>query len=130
MASNAQQIAAFVAAFGGGAVLVETVKSLFQRGKMDADAAKTITDAATQLLAPLQARVEELEEDVTTLREKLSGAQDDLAEARAQLRDTLRQLQSATWELEQLRRRVQRSNDALDARDERGDGTTRRPSGS
>jgi len=111
MSLDAQEIGGLFAAAGGGAILVETIKALFQRGKMDADAAKVITDAATTLLLPLQKRAEELEEDVKELRAQLADAQ-------TALRDTMRQLQSANWELEQLRRRVQRHSDALDRGEE------------
>ena len=63
-------------------MVAELVRSMLQRRKMGADAAKVITDAATVLLAPLQARIKELEHIVDELRLELINAKEEVHQAR------------------------------------------------
>lgn len=58
----------FSVALGLGGVVVELVRSAFQRKQMGASTAKTFTDAAVVLVGPLQARVSALEAEAGFLR--------------------------------------------------------------
>ena len=61
-------------ALGAGAVVLEIVRSLFMRKKMGADYADVISAAAVRLLAPLETRITELEEEVNTYKQELHEA--------------------------------------------------------
>ena len=82
-------------ALGVGAIVNEIIRSLFQRKKMDADAAesitnaaKTITDSATSLLSPLHAEIASLREEVGRLTAELAATRDELSHLRDRVRDT------------------------------------------
>lgn len=88
------EVIQWVVALGVGAVIAEIVRSGFQRKKMGADAAKTITDATTLLLGPLHDRIKELEQAVSETRAELDVAREqvmlatsELHEARLEVRD-------------------------------------------
>ena len=88
------EVIQWVVALGVGAVFAEIVRSGFQRKKMGADAAKTITDAATVLHGPLHDRIKELEQAVTETRAELDIAReqvmlatDELHHARLEVRE-------------------------------------------
>lgn len=88
-------------AAGLGAILLEVVRSLFQRKKMDASAAKSITDSTLMLLDPLKAEIKRLQGEVTTTRRELTMTKAELSAARREVR--------------QLRDRVKATNEGLDA---------------
>jgi peptidoglycan hydrolase CwlO-like protein len=121
---SGEQITGYIVAIGLGAILVEIIRSFVQRKQMGANAAKTITEAATTLLAPLQARVKELEATVALTQTQLTKTQERLAEAQSRLNEahnrldsTLSRLEDATRELEHLRARVAARELVLDERD-------------
>lgn len=49
---------------GVGAIIVEAIRALSQRKKIDADYAETISQSAIGLLKPLEARIKELEDEL------------------------------------------------------------------
>lgn len=71
-------IIGFLVAAGLGAILLEIVRSFLQRRQMGADAAKVITEAATTLLIPLQARIVELETKLSAALKRLATCEESL----------------------------------------------------
>ena len=67
-------ITAFVAA-GLGAV----ISGLFLRRKNNADAAQSVSDAAVNLIAPLNARIDDVEKDQARVKKMLTRAMNRIA---------------------------------------------------
>ena len=81
-------------ALGVGAIVNEIIRSMFQRKKMDADAAasitnaaKTITDSATSLLNPLHDEIAGLRRQVEELTAELAATRTELSHLRDRVRD-------------------------------------------
>ena len=87
---STQPVLLFVAAVLGG-VGVELIRALFGRKRMNADTAKSITDAAIALLKPLEDRVNELE----PLRNQVRRLERELEEVHLQLREATRRAERA-----------------------------------
>lgn len=102
----------WVVALGVGAVVAEVVRSMLQRRKMGADAAKVITDAATVLLGPLHDRIKELEVVVADTRRELDAAREQVMLATGELHE-------ARNEVAALRARIKAQGLDLDAEEER-----------
>lgn len=88
-------------AAGVGAILLEIVRSLFQRKKMDASAAKSIADTTVVLLEPLKAEIKRLTAEVLTTRQELTLTKLELSAARREVR--------------QLRERVRNTNQGMNS---------------
>ena len=78
-----QDWAAILVGLGLGGVVVEGVRFVFHRRGMDASAAKTVTEAAVGLVAPLRERVAELEAELTETEARASELDVDLKAATA-----------------------------------------------
>ena len=79
----------YLTTFGLGAVVLEIVRSAFQRRKMGADTAEVISRSALALLAPLEKRIEDLTHELEEARTELATTRQELGEAREEIR-TLR----------------------------------------
>lgn len=98
---------------GGGALLAEAVRGMFQRRNMNATYAQTISQSAMTLLVPLRERVDELEGDLdvqeTRAKDAASRA-DDLAlkleQALAEVNSLRDALAEATTALRQALREI------------------------
>lgn len=93
-------------AAGLGAILLEVVRSVLQRKKMGADAAKVNVDTAISLLGPLQKEIQRLQGEVTVAREETAAAKREGAECRRELTMTKAELSEARREVRHLRDRV------------------------
>lgn len=108
----------FVLAIGLGGIIVEALRSMSQRRKMGADAAKSITDATMALLRPLHERIEELEDELVEERQRFqaemasarrdfeqqtAAMKQDLATARMELADARTELAEARRAVRELR---------------------------
>jgi hypothetical protein len=74
---NRDAVELLLAVIGGGA-LAETVRSFFLRKKMGADYADVISASAVRLLAPLEHRIEELEQEVARCKLDLVNAMEEV----------------------------------------------------
>lgn len=63
---------------GGGAIIAALVNFIGNRRKLNADAASVLSKAATELILPLQQRIQELNEDLSRLRTKIHRLEGDL----------------------------------------------------
>lgn len=98
--NGVQDWAAVLVGLGIGGVLVEAVRFVLHRKGMDADAAKTVTDAAIGLVTPLKDRVRELEADLTVTEERASELDTDLKAATATVITLTQQVVGLTAALE------------------------------
>lgn len=87
-------------ALGIGGIAAEIVRSLFQRKNMAPDAAKTITEAATSLLAPLR---EELAAERAEHSRELKAERIKVAEVRDELKQALTEAKGLRNELAMAR---------------------------
>lgn len=78
---NVQTWAAVLTAAGVGGVAVEAMRAVLHRRGMDANAAKTVTEAAVGLVTPLRERVSELETDLDKTERHASELDSDLKAA-------------------------------------------------
>ena len=76
-----EMVVAFATALGAGAILRDAVSAFTHRRSMNADAAKTMTEAAVLLVGPLTKQVAALEAEVATLRETVKRLNKQLEEA-------------------------------------------------
>lgn len=81
--TGASNWAAILVGLGLGGVVVEIVRSILHRKGMDASAAKSVTETALSLVAPLKERIAELEKELTTTEERASELDTDLKAATA-----------------------------------------------
>lgn len=92
MLSDAIQVALIAVA---GGLSTEGVRWLFSRGKSRADAASSISEAASRLIAPLNERIDELEKKLAeSEKARKTESQERLERIDALMREvsTLRQL--------------------------------------
>lgn len=75
--------AAILVGLGLGGVVVEIVRSVLHRKGMDASAAKSVTETALSLVAPLKERVAELEKELSATEERAGELAADLKAATA-----------------------------------------------
>ncbi len=94
-------------AAGLGAILLEVVRSLLQRKKMGADAARTNTETAISLLEPLRSEITRLQGEVESTRQELISTRRELTLAKAELTETRR-------EVRHLRDRVRETEKGMD----------------
>lgn len=87
----------------------DLAKGFFQKKKMnseakldDANSVQVLVGSATTLLAPLNARIHELEEEVTKLRNDLGRARTEAQRYANQLNTASHQLERATTENERV----------------------------
>jgi septal ring factor EnvC (AmiA/AmiB activator) len=97
--STMQDWAAILVGLGLGGVLVEGIRFVLHRKGMDADAAKTVTEAAVGLVAPLKERINELETDLGKTEEHASDLDRDLKEATATVVKLMTQIEALNDEL-------------------------------
>lgn len=71
--ADTTEVAQILVAIGAGGVVVEGIRALFTRRKMSADYADVISASAVRLIAPLEARIQDLEAQVLTLTEDLAS---------------------------------------------------------
>lgn len=88
--------AAVLVGLGLGGVVVEIVRSILHRKGMDASAAKSVTETALSLVAPLRERVHELEAELTATEERASELDTDLKAATATVVHLTRQVVEVT----------------------------------
>lgn len=81
--SGVDNWAAILVGLGLGGVVVEVVRSILHRKGMDASAAKSVTETALSLVAPLKERVSELESELSATEERASELDADLKHATA-----------------------------------------------
>lgn len=77
---------------GGTGGVVAAAAVLVQRRKLKADAADVISDAAVGLVAPLKARIAELEADAVTARRGMAAANGELDRLKDSMRDLTRMM--------------------------------------
>jgi chromosome segregation ATPase len=94
-----QEWAAVLTAAGIGGIVVETARAFWHRRGMDANAAKTVTEAAVGLVAPLQKRISELETDLTASERHASDLDTDLKHATAKVIDLMGEVEKLMAEL-------------------------------
>jgi hypothetical protein len=80
------QVVQLLLALGVGGLLVEAVRALVQRRKMNADVADRLTNTALVLLAPLERRVHAADAEAERMREALTKAHTELEAMRQELR--------------------------------------------
>lgn len=80
---DGSQILQLLTALGVGAVLVEIVRSFFQRKNMGADYASVISSSAVSLLAPLNQQIEELRTEVNAAKNEVANLTGELSAALA-----------------------------------------------
>lgn len=97
---SSTEILQWAIALGLGAILAEIVRSFLQRKKMGADAAKTITEAATSLLGPLR---EELAAERAEHSLELKAERIKVAEVRKELDQALTEAKYLRGELAMAR---------------------------
>lgn len=107
---DSAQVLDLLVKIGIGAVLLEAIRAVLHRRQMKADPAKTITDAAMQLLQPLRARVTELEANLSATESRARDAATEsnrlahqLQESQTQAAYLGEQLHAAQHEVQQLR---------------------------
>lgn len=101
-------------AAGLGAILLEVVRSIVQRKKMGADAAKTNTETAISLLGPLRSEIERLQGEIRSAREETAAAKQEGAACRQELMMTKAELSEARREVRHLRDRVRETEKGMD----------------
>lgn len=94
----------FVLLFGGGGLGAmgyllrfrsERRKLGADTGKIEADAVSVLTGTAVSLIAPLQAEIKRLTEQVTALEARIAEAKKELRDTTRDLRDTAEKLDTA-----------------------------------
>lgn len=97
---------------GVGAIIIESIRAVRQRRKMDADAAHILTETATSLLGPLRDRIRELEEQVRAAKidhaDQMLAAKKEADALKRELFDARIELAEARTSVRELREEVQR----------------------
>lgn len=104
-------IVQFVAAGGVGIVIAEFVRGFIHRKGMNADTAKTITDAAITLVDPLQKRVVELEGELRSAEQHAGQLDIDLKDATATVVALTREVVALTGQVQELTRELRKAHE-------------------
>lgn len=97
---NVDEVLKIFLALGVGGLLVQLVRSGFERKKMSADATKTMVEAATTLLTPLNERVQHLEAELKATKEELRMTGNRCDRTEGELRKTQEELARTEAKLE------------------------------
>lgn len=93
-------------ALGVGGVVLELVRSFFQRRKMGADYAEVISRSAVGLLAPLEERVHDLETKLGKSETRCRVLHEQLAESEGRANALTRNLGECRLEVHALRQQL------------------------
>lgn len=105
-------------AAGVGAVVVEAIRSVFQRKKMRADEASVISSAAVSLLQPLEKRIHELEDELDKTKLDLMAVTSEWNHTKRELREARTEVRALRAEAASGREEIRRGPHYYDTQEE------------
>lgn len=89
---DAERVIDWLLALSIGGILVELLRAVIHRKKMNADYADVIAASAIRLLGPLEERIKSLETELRNTKRTLAETKHELVEARREIRTLSRAL--------------------------------------